>query len=117
MNIIGWLKAEESTNEKQKSQLVIVHCRLGDVYAWLKKNAHMGIKETFKNVVLQKILTKNLLHVEFTIGEMVCTTGWDQIWKWQIYVQWPSLTLWNLSVKFQQGFVYLYQECILIIVW
>ena len=73
MNIIGWLKAEESTNEKQKSQLVIVHCRLGDVYAWLKKNAHMGIKETFKNVVLQKILTK--LHVEFTIGEMVCTTG------------------------------------------
>ena len=34
-------------------------CRLGDVYAWLEKNAYMGIKETFKNMVLEKILTKN----------------------------------------------------------
>ena len=60
---------------RNKSHSWLLCCRLGDVYAWLEKNAHMGIKETFKNVVLEKILTKNLLHVEYTIGVMVCTTG------------------------------------------
>ena len=50
-------------------------CRLGGVHAWLEKNAYMGIKETFKNMVLEKILTKNYMHVEYTIGGMVCTKG------------------------------------------
>ena len=52
-----------------------MHCRLGDadVYAWLEKNANIGIKETFKNVVLEKILTKNLMHVNILL--VICCDG------------------------------------------